>query len=91
MKAAFLIPALMALGMTSAIAGPLPTSATKPHVNGISQEVHYRDFRHCHWRHGHRWCHGGYRYYNDYGYSPGIVLRFGHFGHHHHHHGGHHH
>ena len=58
--------------------------------------VHYRDWRHCHWRGGYRYCHGGYDY--DYGYDypyyygyPGYsVFRFGHRHHRHHGHHGHH-
>lgn len=67
--------------------------------------VHYRARRHCHWRHGHRHCHGyrpAYRDYDyDYDYDPYFYgpyfygypgNRFFGFGHHHHHghHGGHH-
>lgn len=62
--------------------------------DSIRQPVHWRGFRHCHWRHGWRRCHGGYRHYGFspypyWGWGPGIYFRFG--GHHHHHHFGHHH
>ena len=69
-------------------AAPLGSSkvATAP---SQTQLVHWRGYRHCH-----RWgCHGPRRYrryrsydygYNDYGYRPGIYLRFG-GGHRHHH------
>ena len=74
------------IGMASALFAPAqaaPTSGlagTKADT-GVAN-VNYRPYRHCHWRHGRRWCHGphygyGYDYYG-YGYSPGIYLRFGH-------------
>jgi hypothetical protein len=49
------------------------------------QQVHYRPYRHCHWRHGYRRCHGGYGYRYGYGYGPGVYLNFGGRRHHHHH------
>lgn len=61
---------------SSADAAPLTAgrSAVAPTSSAVDS-VHYRDWRHCHWRHGERWCHGGY----DRGYDRGggIVLRFG--------------
>jgi hypothetical protein len=52
------------------------------------QPVHWRRYRHCHWRHGYRRCHGGYGRRYGYGYAPGLYLNFGrgHRHHHHHHH-----
>src|SRR5262245_58454685 len=56
--------------------------------------VHYRDWRHCHWRRGYRYCHGGddydYGYDDYYGYPSYSVFRFGHRHHRHHGHHGHH-
>jgi len=34
------------------------------------EQVHWRRYRHCHWRYGYRRCHGGYAY-RPYGYSYG--------------------
>jgi hypothetical protein len=55
------------------------TSATK---------VHWRRYRHCHRRHGRRYCHGR-RHYRSYGW-PGISLYFGTGHRHHRHHRRHH-
>lgn len=55
------------------------------------QLVHFRNWRHCHWRHGNRWCHG--RHYESYGPGVNLYLDFGgnRFRHNHHHrHFGHH-
>ena len=52
-------------------------------TNGGTQNVHYRETRHCHWRDGERHCHGGDRdSYYDYD-GGGIVLNLG--GRHRHH------
>lgn len=64
------------LGVLRAATAP-DTSATK---------VHWRRYRHCHRRHGRRYCHGRrHRYYDYYGW-PGISLYFGGRRHHHHRH-----
>jgi hypothetical protein len=73
------------------VAAPVAVNAapltTAPQMNtsdgGAVQNVHWRSWRHCHWRHGERWCHGGggNRYYG-YGGGPGIYLNFGHRRHH---------
>jgi hypothetical protein len=39
----------------------------------VAEPVHFRSFRHCHRRWGHRRCHGGYVY----GYRPGVFIGFG--------------
>jgi len=88
-----------ALGLGSLPARSMPVAANLgalglAHQGGSSlQRVHWRGFRHCHWRHGWRRCHGGYHHYGYYpyrywGWGPGIYFRFG--GHHHHHHHRHH-
>lgn len=52
--------------------------------------VHWRRYRHCHWRHGRRVCHGRRhhrRYYYDGWYGlPGVGIYFGGRRHHHRHH-----
>lgn len=101
----FAATALLTMAVAlSASAAPISGDVLNEAVAGADrqlQAVHYRGWRHCHWRHGRRHCHGRYARayrYNDYGYNPyrygyygfypGISLGFGH--HHHHHHGGHH-
>lgn len=73
---------------TAASAAPL---ATAPPLAGQSSDVeniHWRGWRHCHWRHGDRFCHGGRRWGRDFD-GPGIYLNFGdRHGHRHHHHDG---
>jgi hypothetical protein len=50
------------------------------------QQVDWRPYRHCHRRHGRKWCHGGARRHGYYGYQPGVQLFVGpRRGHHHHH------
>ena len=64
---------------TSANAAPLGAAkAAISDTAGQVQTVDYRSgYRHCHWRYGRKWCHGGVsRYYDGYR-RPGIYLRFG--------------
>lgn len=82
---------LVGLTPTSAFAAPSGQALALPKgelasATGVVQ-VHWRGYRHCHWRHGWRRCHGGYYGY----YGPGVYLHFGHrhrfhrnrhFGHH---------
>lgn len=72
--------ALLALGMAApASAAPLgaaTAAAVQPAATNGIEKVHYRRYRHCHYRYGKRWCHGGKRYYNGY-YSPGVNIYIG--------------
>jgi len=55
---------VLAGGAAQALPAPKaldPGAATNP---GLEQ-VHWRPYRHCHWRRGYRWCHG-YRRYRPY-------------------------
>lgn len=95
-KATILAAALAAASLSfGGSAGASPVGAigkavSTDHVN--LQQVDWRPYRHCHWRHGRRWCHGGRRHSGYYG--PGVSLYFGrgwgHRHHHHRHHGHHH-
>jgi hypothetical protein len=64
---------------TSTVASAAPIAPAKDVLRGqtagLTDQVHYRGFRHCHNRWGHRRCHGGYSYYR-YG-GPSIYLGFG--------------
>ena len=87
--AAMCIAGLM---MTSpASAAPLGAVALQAAAQSDSaaQQVHWRGYRHCHWRHGRRYCHGR-RYGRVYGW-PGVGIYVGPRHHHRHHwHRGHH-
>jgi len=61
-------------------AGPISESVQEGRST-LVDTVHWRRWRHCHWRHGWRRCHG-YRGYRSgyYGYrygGPTIILGFG--------------
>jgi hypothetical protein len=64
-------------------AGPISKSVQQG-SSTLLDTVHWRRWRHCHWRAGWRRCHG-YRGYRRYGYGhygyrwggPSIVLGFG--------------
>src|SRR5687768_10404744 len=86
-------------GTTASAIGNLATVPDRAATdNPLLDKVHWRGWRHCHWRHGWRRCHGDYAYYGGYpyyygGWGPGIHLRFGHHRHFRHHgfrHFGHH-
>jgi hypothetical protein len=76
-KATFLATAIAAAALSFGVsANAAPFGGAKP--AGLEQtqlqKVDYRGYRHCHWRNGRRWCHGGYRR----GYwGPGVSLYFG--------------
>jgi hypothetical protein len=86
--------ALMGAMALPAGAAPLGAGAAKSvaSTESATTQVHYRSYRHCHRRHGRRYCHGHHRAYRSYGW-PGIGLYFGtgrrHHGGHHGHHGHH--
>ena len=76
----------------SANAAPVSSAALQggaSTTSALTEHVHYRGYRHCHWRGGIRRCHGGYG--NRYSGSPGIYLRCGNRNHGHRHHGNRHH
>jgi len=64
--------------MASAHAAPLGTAKyAGSDAAGQVQTVDYRSgYRHCHWRNGRKWCHGGVSRYDGYR-RPGVYLRFG--------------
>ncbi len=64
---------------TEAIAAPISPMHGINSTQKLTQPVHYRGYRHCHRRYGHRRCHGGYAYYG----GPSIYLGFGGRRHHH--------
>ena len=77
---------MMAAGTALALAGLLamPASAAPAGMAGLNsavatqpaaEKVHWRPYRHCHWRRGFRRCHGGVAYYG--GYGPGVQLYIG--------------
>ena len=66
----------------AAVAAPVSPAHNIGVTQKLTQAVHYRSYRHCHRRYGHRRCHGGHAYYG----GPGIFLGFGGRRHHHHHH-----
>jgi len=65
----------------AAVAAPVSPGLNIGVTQKMTQAVHYRSYRHCHRRYGHRRCHGGYAYYG----GPSIILGFGGRRHHHHH------
>jgi hypothetical protein len=83
--------AALALAFSASLFGSAVMAAPVSPTQGfgvtqkLTSPVHYRGYRHCHRRYGHRRCHGGYAYY---GYGPSIVLGFGGRRHHRHHYRG---
>jgi hypothetical protein len=78
---------------TSANAAPLGAlnDPVKGVTTGQATQIDWRGYRHCHWSHGRKWCHGRHarhRYGPRYGYydGPGINLYFGFGGHRNRHH-----
>jgi len=80
MRKAVLVAA--ASGLSMAVGVSVPVSAAPVGTGALAaateraapagglETVHYRPYRHCHWRYGRRWCHGPH-YYGYYGYGPG--------------------
>jgi hypothetical protein len=84
--------AFMGASASPASAAPIGRAlADIPVGSAQIERVHYRDWRHCHWRYGDRWCHG--QRYGYYRHRPGfsIYLNLGDRGwrhrRHHRHHG----
>lgn len=77
--AAALAAASLAFGGTvnAAPVGAIGKAVSAEQMN--LQQVDYRGYRHCHRRHGRRWCHEGYRRhsYYGYGYRPGFSVYIG--------------
>ena len=70
--------AAVAVGGSAAQAIPLvPQSIERAaETPGAVDKVHWRSYRHCRWRNGERWCHGGNARRRGY-YSPGVSLYIG--------------
>lgn len=78
--AAVLAAASLHLGGASANAAPVgPIQKAADTQRSDLQQVDWRPYRHCHRRHGRKWCHGGAanRGYGYYGYRPGVSLYIG--------------
>jgi hypothetical protein len=83
----------LALSFGSTLLSPTADAAVVPALPGYDKaaadspaiDVHYRNYRHCHWRYGERWCHGHRRHLGIYGGGPSIYLNFGHRHHNRHH------
>ena len=77
MTAVGLALSLAAVLATPATAAPAGLGAldTGGYTKLAVETVNWRPYRHCHWRRGDRWCHGGRSYYRDRG--PSINLYFG--------------
>lgn len=71
--AAVVAAAALGLGATANAAPLSPVQKAMDAQTQNLQKVDWRGYRHCHWRHGRRWCHGGYRR----GWGPGVSLYFG--------------
>jgi len=66
--------------VVATLAGPQLSSAapmsapTDIAASGIAEQVHWRGYRHCHWRGGYRRCHGGQYYGGTYWGGPGLYF-----------------
>jgi len=82
MIAAIVGAAALHIGGAGAMAAPMAGFGTSVVVDGAAlEQVHWRPYRHCHWRWGRRYCHGAY-------HRPGVRLFYG--PRHHRHHRDHH-
>jgi hypothetical protein len=80
LRTTFAVLGTIALGLATSGAQALPAAKTLDTgaANANVQLVDARSYRHCHWRDGRRWCHGGYAYrarpyygyYDDGYYGP---------------------
>jgi hypothetical protein len=77
--AAVVAAAALGLGATANAAPLSPVQKAMDAQTQNLQKVDWRGYRHCHWRNGRRWCHGGYGYRRGYyGYRrPGVSLYIG--------------
>jgi len=85
--AAVLVVGALAAGAPASAApvGAIPKALAADTVN--LQAIDWRPYRHCHRRHGRKWCHGGRRSgYSGYGYQPGVSIYIGPRHRHRHHH-----
>ena len=78
--AALTVALATGLFSNAALAAPVSPAHNIGVTQKLTEAVHYRGYRHCHWRYGHRRCHGGYAYY-----GPSIYLGFRSGRRHHHH------
>ena len=76
---------MMAAGIAFAVAGLMAAPASAAPIGSAAfdgagltktaaEKVNWRPYRHCHWRRGDRWCHGGRGYRSR---GPGINLYIG--------------
>jgi hypothetical protein len=86
--AALSFAGLMASPASAAPSG-LGTLKGATTIDSSATKVHWRRYRHCHWRHGRRHCHGR-RHYRSYGWGPSFGIYFGSGKRHHRHHRRHH-
>ena len=73
--AALSFAGLMASPASAAPSGLGTLKEATATVDSSATKVHWRRYRHCHWRHGHRRCHGR-SHYRSYG-LPGVGIYFG--------------
>ena len=73
---------VLTMAPAMATAAPLSTAPAIGNEASNVSNVHWRSWRHCHWRHGERFCHGGRRHWDNGG--PGINLYIGGKRRHHH-------
>lgn len=66
----------LAFGATSVAALPAAKLGSQAVQSSSIHDIHWRKYRHCHWRNGHRYCHGKHYRRSYYG-APGIYLNFG--------------
>lgn len=72
--AAFALVVMAGFMENAASASPINPTHGFAVAQKSTQTIHYRSYRHCHHRNGHRRCHGGNAYYNG---GPGIYLGLG--------------
>lgn len=80
--AALSLGAVMASPAAAAPLGAGTMQAATP-AGSVAEKVHWRPYRHCHRRHGRRYCHGG-RSYRRYDVFPSVGIYIGPKKHRHH-------